>query len=506
MRKAVIGLCLALLWFVVGGIILGDGEYGLEDEGLPLAAPEERTAMALETRAPATVAQEVTVESGTEVSTGGQEPTASPEETAEAVAENQVTKNLKDQAAEAVPEPQTTVNNEATTGATEVPTTTAPATLSEADIKAAEAAAEKAAEEAAAKKAAAEAELARKAAEAEAAKKAEAARKAAEAEAARKAAEAEAAKKAEEEKRNAALVEKAMMVMSWQMDNGGWWKNNTAIYERFWDGKEPRSVNGSDEVGTIDNYATVNEIKFLIDVYNKTKEPALLEGIYKGYDYLLEMQYDSGAFPQYYPYEIFDNAYVRYGTFNDEATVRVLRLMRDTVYKSSGYEFVSDVYKDRLSDALDKGVDFILKSQIVSNGVLSGWCAQHDPYTYKPRPGRSYELVSISGFVTADLVDFLGTLGTKDERIVRARDAAIAWLDLVGQRNTGYKRYGTTNGQYFVHSDSKVLWYRFYEIDTNRPFFANRNGEKVYSILDVDEERRHGYAWAGCVAMHLVSR
>ena len=39
------------------------------------------------------------------------------------------------------------------------------------------------------------------------------------------------------------------------------------------------------------------------------------------------------------------------------------------------------------------------------------------------------------------------------------------------------------------------LWARYYELDTNKPFFANRDGHKVYKFEEVDPERRAGYAW-----------
>jgi PelA/Pel-15E family pectate lyase len=45
--------------------------------------------------------------------------------------------------------------------------------------------------------------------------------------------------------------------------------------------------------------------------------------------------------------------------------------------------------------------------------------------------------------------------------------------------------------------EAPPLWARFYEIGTNRPFMANRDGTKVYSIEELEHERRSGYAWYG---------
>ena len=48
------------------------------------------------------------------------------------------------------------------------------------------------------------------------------------------------------------------------------------------------------------------------------------------------------------------------------------------------------------------------------------------------------------------------------------------------------------------------IWARFYEIDTNRPFMANRDAKKVYRLADVDRERRTGYSWYGAYATGLL--
>jgi len=45
--------------------------------------------------------------------------------------------------------------------------------------------------------------------------------------------------------------------------------------------------------------------------------------------------------------------------------------------------------------------------------------------------------------------------------------------------------------------DAPRIWARFYELDTNRPLFANRNGHKVYSLSEVARERRTGHRCYG---------
>ena len=45
--------------------------------------------------------------------------------------------------------------------------------------------------------------------------------------------------------------------------------------------------------------------------------------------------------------------------------------------------------------------------------------------------------------------------------------------------------------------DGSPLWARFYEIETNRPFFCDRDGIKKYHFNDIGPERRNGYSWYG---------
>jgi PelA/Pel-15E family pectate lyase len=39
------------------------------------------------------------------------------------------------------------------------------------------------------------------------------------------------------------------------------------------------------------------------------------------------------------------------------------------------------------------------------------------------------------------------------------------------------------------------IWTRYYELKTHRPIFCNRDSKIVYTLAEVDRERRDGYAW-----------
>ena len=77
--------------------------------------------------------------------------------------------------------------------------------------------------------------------------------------------------------------------------------------------------------------------------------------------------------------------------------INVMRLLREIAEKQSDFQFFDDTRRKKAGIAVDKGIECILKCQIVHKGKLLGWCAQHDEKTLEPRDARSYEKASISG-------------------------------------------------------------------------------------------------------------
>ncbi|WP_223254387.1 pectate lyase [Bacillus sp. HNG] len=299
-------------------------------------------------------------------------------------------------------------------------------------------------------------------------------------------------------------IRKANNLLTWQMDHGGWTKNWPYIYERPWNGSEPRSewiANGV-ELGTIDNDATIKEILFLAEIYRETGDVRYKESIEKGFEFLFKLQYDTGGFAQVFPRR---GNYSDYVTFNDEAMINVLEMMDDVLAKR--YPFDSDViddsYTQKIKQSIESGIDYILKSQIKVDGKLTAWCAQHDPYTLEPREARAYEHPSISGSESIGIIRFLMSR-PQTEEIKQSVRAALEWVDAVKLENTRYVS-GDPNNVYFVEDPNSTAWYRFYEIATNKGIFSGRDGVIKYDIMEIEEERRNGYSWGGHWGTKLVS-
>lgn len=291
-------------------------------------------------------------------------------------------------------------------------------------------------------------------------------------------------------------IEEANNLLTWQMEHGGWTKNWSHIYTRPWDGEESRSewVEDGVELGTIDNDATISEIMYLAQVYQETKDVKYKESIEKGLEFLFKLQYDTGGFAQVYPER---GNYSDYVTFNDEAMINVLEMMDLIVEQKYPFnsDLISEEYVRKTKESIDIAIDYILNAQIEVDGQLTAWCAQHDPFTYEPRGARSYEHPSISGSESVGIIRYLMSRPPTEE-INRAILAALEWLDEVKLENTRYVS-GDPNNEYFVEDPNSTAWYRFYEIGTNKPIFSGRDGVIKHDIMEIEEERRNGYAWGG---------
>jgi len=254
-------------------------------------------------------------------------------------------------------------------------------------------------------------------------------------------------------------------VIAWQTDAGGWTKNidfSTVMYQ-------PHMSKGD---GTFDNNASIKEMRFLAYMYMTHGFDRYKDAVIKGIDWMLDAQYPSGGWPQYYPLR---GGYSDNVTFNDGAMINVLNYIQEILKYQGLYQFIGEERFERLEAALEKGIEFILKAQIEVNGHLTAWCQQHDPVTYEPRMGRSYEHPSIVSAESVPIVEFLMSLPDPSEDVRRAILSALEWFELSQLPNR--------------------QWARFYDIQSNVPIFSGRDGIIRYEVTDIELERQQGYSW-----------
>jgi PelA/Pel-15E family pectate lyase len=282
-------------------------------------------------------------------------------------------------------------------------------------------------------------------------------------------------------------------VLGYQSRHGAWPKNTdllvpvnpAALAEIEKDGK----------ADTIDNGATTAPIRFLALVGNATGMEKYREAARRGLDYLLAAQYPNGGFPQFYPLR--GQGYYSRITYNDGAMVNVLELLREVAHARAPFAFIDPDRRTRAANAVARGIDCILKTQIRQNGRLTAWCAQHDEKTLEPAWARAYEPPSVSGSESVGIVRFLMSIDSPSREIVAAVEGAVAWfreVPIAGQRIDAVRRDDGRRERIVVADPAAPpLWARFYELGTHRPVFMDRDSKPNYDFMRVSYERRSGY-------------
>ncbi|HZN09220.1 MAG TPA: pectate lyase, partial [Pyrinomonadaceae bacterium] len=268
----------------------------------------------------------------------------------------------------------------------------------------------------------------------------------------------------------------ADLVLLYQRDSGGWPKNIDMGKPVSEADRVKLAAEKKETDSTIDNGATFTQLSYLARVYTAQRHERHRESFEKGLDYLLKAQYPNGGWPQFYP-DL--SGYYKHITFNDNAMIGVMKLLRDVAASKPAYAFVDERRRAAAAKAVEKGIDVILKTQVIVNGKRTVWCAQHDEVTLAPTSARKYEVASLSGGESVEIVRFLMSIKKPSPAVVEAIESAVKWFEKSQLKD----------------SEGKPTWARFYEIGTNRPIFVGRDGVVKYDVNQIDDERRTGYAW-----------
>jgi len=297
-------------------------------------------------------------------------------------------------------------------------------------------------------------------------------------------------------------------VLLYQRSTGGWAKG-IDMARVLSDSDKARLRTGKDRQDSIlDNGATHTQIRYLARVYDATRLERFKRGFLNGVDYLLKAQYPNGGWPQRYPNP---RGYSRYITFNDNAMIGAMSVLRDIAEKKPGYKFVDEGRRRKAKETVRKGIECILRCQIVVNGRRTAWCQQHDEKTLEPRPARIYEKVSICGGESVGIVKFLMSIDNPTVEIIQAIQGAVAWFDrakLTGIRQINKPDDSERGYDKVVIKDATAppIWARFYQIGTNRPIFCGRDGKIKDTLAEIEHERRTGYSWYGRGPAELLAK
>jgi len=247
-------------------------------------------------------------------------------------------------------------------------------------------------------------------------------------------------------------------------------------------------------VGTFDNGATTTELRFLAKVITGcgTNTAPLQTAFARGIHYILAAQFPNGGWPQVWPLQ---GGYHDAVTFNDDAMLNIMQLLRDVSGGQKEFAFTSPELRAQAAAGWKQGLDCILAAQITVNGRRTVWCQQHDAITLLPTSARNYEMPSAASSESATLTLFLMQLPEPDSNVVAAINGSVAWFRKTKIEGKAFQVVGTESRKLVDSPGSGPIWARYYDAKTDEPLFGDRDLTIHDDVNELSRERRKGYGW-----------
>jgi PelA/Pel-15E family pectate lyase len=311
-------------------------------------------------------------------------------------------------------------------------------------------------------------------------------------------------------------------IITWQVADGGWSKNidmvskPRALGDLYDANNENRFPDLADfdkptdpswhYIATLDNDSTWIQIRFLARVgtalvaaHREADAAPICASVQRGVEYLLDSEYPNGGWPQVWPLE---GTYHDAITINDDAMTHAVEILHDVAEGATDYKFLPAAMVKRAGPAAQRGIDCLLKLQIVENGVKTAWAQQYDALTLEPTSARNYEMASLTSDESFPVVEFLISLPNPTPAEVAAVHAACAWFVKVeifgfrfGSGNFMADRSSAGGRKLVAVGGAGPIWARYYQIGTDKPIFGDRDKTIHDDVNELSLERRNGYSW-----------
>lgn len=254
------------------------------------------------------------------------------------------------------------------------------------------------------------------------------------------------------------------------------------------------------DVSSIYNGATTAELKYLAKYItaDKPENSKYQDAFVKGIKYLLSTQLDNGGWTMNPGSGSGFNADIEVG---NNAMTEVLALLSDiAVLNNQDYVFARKVMNvDEIKSAVQKGNDFIVKSQISNNNKKAGWASQYDN-SGNVTMGHTYERESVSSYTTKAVIDYLMTIHNPSQEIIDAVESSYSWLKDVKiadkeqevvkdtSMNNGFDVYlvdgsGTWASNYVYEEATESYRPLYSDVDPTR---ADQKCVNVYDLYNLD--------------------
>ncbi|MEZ5959131.1 MAG: pectate lyase [Hyphomonadaceae bacterium] len=214
---------------------------------------------------------------------------------------------------------------------------------------------------------------------------------------------------------------------------------------------------------TFDDAGTSEASQFLLRMYLERRSSRLRAPLERAVRFVLDSQYESGGWPQRFPFVEDAPAlhghpdYTRYVTFNDDVAGENIKFLL-MVYQTLGDE--------RALAAIHRAMEVFIATQ--QPAPQAGWGLQHHNETLAPIGARSYEPDALTTHTTANnlaqMMNFYEWTG--DRRFIERVPEALAWLDSVRLRDDQVQ----VAGRHYP---------TFIEVGSNRARINHRRGSNV---------------------------
>jgi len=295
-------------------------------------------------------------------------------------------------------------------------------------------------------------------------------------------------------------------LLLYQRDSGGWPTNKHPLRVVSPGERAAALANKSARDASFDNRNIYPQIEYLSEAYRQTGDVRYRTAALKGLEYTLDRQYPNGGWA--HSPDRTGHAYYRHITIADEVMPGVLTFLRKVAGGNYPFDYIEPPLRIKVSDAVARGDALLLKLQVQLNGKPAGWAGQYHEETLKPVTGRAYELPGILAWETVPVLQYLMSIDDPTDRVIAAVNGGAAWLESAKLSGFRIDRVAAQNKRFDYHAadydlivvdddQAKPIWARFYDLETGKPFLANRDGKRVYLLSEVDSERRTGYSWYG---------
>ncbi|MGF1925289.1 MAG: pectate lyase, partial [Bacteroidia bacterium] len=91
------------------------------------------------------------------------------------------------------------------------------------------------------------------------------------------------------------------------------------------------------------------------------------------------------------------------------------------------------------------------------------------------------------------------------KQVKQAITNAVEWFEktkIVGYR---FDKLPDVRDKGLIKDENSIIWARFYDFDTNKPIFGDRDNSIKSNVTEISMERRYGYAWYGNFAAKLLA-